>query len=242
MAESPIVTRIRKLLAMTEEAGCSPAEAAEAMRRANELMTAHNIAVSEIPTGEPEPITEEEIILGDQAPERYDWCLKLAVLVAAIFGTQAYRGQSARTSRGISWRVIIVGEPTDVAVSSASLNWLIELGKRGWQESWEASRKNVPYGMFRVSWLAGFVTAVQGQVDRVLRDREQSATQSDASMFAIVACKMDAIDRYTRSQGSFTGVYNMKSARAIDEGAYLDGMKSGESASLTPMKSMGGPA
>lgn len=239
MAESPIVARIRKLLAMTEEAGCSPAEAAEAMRRANELMTQHNIAIGEVGVGHEETIIEDGFSLGDKDPRRYNWCLLLAGALGRLFGTMPLRGMKASDSRRTVVSITFIGQATDVQVSLASLRWLIDLADRGWRSDWNQSRMDVSFGVYRASWLDGFVKAIKYQVDEILAARQNAATEADAAMFAIVACKEHEIERYLEDTNARLGSFSIGGpARVVDE-AYVRGVLAGQAASINPMSELG---
>ena len=92
MSDKDIIRRIRKLLALAENAG-SEAEAAIAVERARELMQAHNYTEAQVRASQaPELRSVEEIIKGKvtDTSKKVAWHMRIAGIVDELYGCHAY--------------------------------------------------------------------------------------------------------------------------------------------------------
>lgn len=92
MNRDSIIERIKKLLAMTEHAGCTQAEAVQAALLAQKLIADNDVAASELhESSDDEPI---EHVASEAATKFRNWGKFLAVDVANAFRCKAYNGHT----------------------------------------------------------------------------------------------------------------------------------------------------
>lgn len=92
MNRDSIIERIKKLLAMTEHAGCTQAEAVQAALMAQKLIADNDVSSSELHGASDEELIEH---IASEAATRYrDWGKMLAVVVAGAFRCKTYAGHA----------------------------------------------------------------------------------------------------------------------------------------------------
>ena len=169
-----IVERIQKLLAL----GNSPneAEAMEAMRKAQELLAQHDLAMSDVEnraTGEPdEPVGKEEVPNGMRtAPAWHGWILSG---LAKANNCQSY-------SQGGSF--YLIGKPHRVAIVKSLFSYLLDTVERE-QKAAMAIAKRDPmaepnlYGTQRYSWRKWGTDFRQGMASRIHKRLAEQAEQA----------------------------------------------------------------
>jgi hypothetical protein len=140
MSERPkadVIERVRKILAKTEQAGCTPEEAEAAFQMASRIMAEHNLDMAEIESkegGEPSWL-EEEI----QQTGRWSLEQNLAYSIAKQFffveGFFTYRVVRAADAHAVRYKVLrFFGTPENLAAARWVYTALLEAFDRLFHE------------------------------------------------------------------------------------------------------------
>lgn len=164
---SSIIDRIKKLLAMTTEAGCSQAEAIQAALMAQRLIAEHDVQSSELSEKAGESVTQ----LGCNPTLRYlRWGIKLANIIAENFRCRSYmQAQEKRSAFPV-----FVGYENDANAAALVFHRLYEVGKSLANEKRAEARKECPYDWFKKraakiaydSFTYGFVEGVSCELEK----------------------------------------------------------------------------
>lgn len=114
-----IISKIRKLLAMTEENGCSEGEAMTAALMAQKLMAKHNLTVADID----DDTSKGKIVeVGFDAGTKYKWKYRLANIIAVNFCCKVFVvGKS---------KIVFYGYENHAKIASDVFKFLFETGIR----------------------------------------------------------------------------------------------------------------
>lgn len=129
--EDAVLARIQKLLAMTEENGCTAEEAASAMTLVNALMQEYNLTLTDVAVRNA-PIIEYDLELGASAAERSMAVQLIAAAIAQLWGLKIMRTMSVAPGhrRRTLERLTLIGARVDTLAAGDSISWLIDQGKR----------------------------------------------------------------------------------------------------------------
>lgn len=183
-AKDRLIDKIKKLLAVTSEAGATEAEAVAAALAAQRLMVAHDISERELWAEVPEVI--EEISVGSV---RMDWKKSLLSVVARSYRCSCYLNGGGKTFQGI-----FVGRSSDASAAKLVFDSLANLGQKLSKKAGEARKQqaaqaqanlyvheslkedyvkrwlNQEAAKARTSFLAGFVSGVASVLDKQTRE------------------------------------------------------------------------
>lgn len=165
---SPVVDRVRKLLALAERSG-SPAEAALAASRARELIAEHRLAEADLSVTGGEDLPEERVIEeqieGDYARRKaQQWRVSLAGVLARSFGCKIYYYQGTR-------RIQAIGRESDVQTLRYVQGYLTLEIQRLVEEAWAQMKARCEGGelpqptRWRNSFRLGAVQAVREKLN-----------------------------------------------------------------------------
>ena len=201
--DQKLIDKIRNLLNMTVERGCSEAEAASAARLASKLMEQHSLTMSEITEEDRSGVTEVEADPNVPFGTAQVWTQNIAVVLSLLFGV--YVIKSTRGMGKITYRFF--GPAVDVTVASDVFVWVCEQGKR--LAGVRADQHRNQSASFRASYLAGYADGIVHQAQVAIAEREKAeradATQGSGKYGAIVRhnaqeAKQYATEKYETRQ------------------------------------------
>lgn len=167
-----IISRIRKILAKTEQAGCTEAEAATAMATASRLMAEHNLSMSEVETTDStaaEPWAEED------GHEFRKWTLECSLasgIVKRYFMVEGFITDRWTGSHNVKvYRFF--GKQSNVETARWAFASLLEAFDRLFQE--HRRRTRCP-GRDRRAFVAG---VAKGFGDKMAEERETLVDERD---------------------------------------------------------------
>ncbi len=149
-ASGRLFGKIEKLLAMTEDSGCTPAEAAQAALMARRLMASHDAKA--FASGMPldaSPIVE---VPADAFPSIEEWGKELARAVARAFRCKCYLSQSRKTG---AWKATFLGHASDAEIARAIYEKLYGIGDRLGRASMESDGSTDAYHATTFGFLNG---------------------------------------------------------------------------------------
>ena len=132
-----VIERIKKLLAMTERAGCTQAEAVQAALMAQRLIVEHDVQERELRgAAEAEPIEE---VLSDVRKRPGSWGARLAATVGAAFRCKVYVTKGAPCER--FYRPAFFGHRSDAMAANVVFERLYGFCDRAAKRAGDAARK-----------------------------------------------------------------------------------------------------
>lgn len=233
MDRGAIIERIRKLLAMTERAGCTQAEAVQAALMAQRLMAEHDVGSSELHgSDDREPI---EGVASEAATRYRDWGKALAAAVAKGFRCKTYE---ERTGRSRYLQPCFFGRSSDAKAAAIVFDRLYRVGcelggaerrraraeKRRllvsmrWPDRWVKEAANEAAARAYDSFTWGFADGVSNELEK----------QSVALMITV---SREVEERYASipmtSRNLSTGKAQCDAAYERGEGAGRDAVRAG---------------
>jgi hypothetical protein len=188
--QKKILERIRKLLAMANDAG-SPNEAAIAAKRAKALMNKHNVSEGDALGAHLDLDDIGEKNVGPKYARFPKWMSQLAIGVAKYSDTHVVFGWAPRTANGTRRKVLTFrGELTDLEVADYLFTYLTRTINRLCQEQgfeWPAERD---------SFKKGAALEVVDTLERMAKEeREWFAKEGNKKALVLVDKKQQLIKR-----------------------------------------------
>lgn len=210
-----IIGKIRKLLALAEGRGATPAEAAAAALAAQRLIAENDVEQWEIHSIDEEPI--EQIRASRHSPRRWRW--RLAEVVAPAFRCKCFEESDKDYDAWCSGRhkrlhsrhwMVFYGYRTDATAAALTFDYLYRIGDR-----LATAYGREHYGAYN-DFAKGFVSGVAAELER----------QSQALMIVVPPKVKDAYEAMT---AEFDSVDTCLTIRG-DRSAYEDGFREGKDA------------
>jgi len=215
-----VVSLIRKLFALANDKGATEAEATRALEKANELLVRHNLSADSVGPDKPrESVGEQPVTLGKQ----WGWRHSLMVVLAKHNLCSALRQSD---------NVIVIGRPTNIAVSREMFDWIApQLERMAAAEhrrafTFESSRT------WKASFLRGAVVRIQQRLAAQRAAQSQPAVQNAQNSVTALVVRTDA------EIAAYNAVHhpNIRKGRARtvthSSSAYARGMVAGGNVSL----------
>lgn len=208
-----IISKIRKLLAMTEENGCTEGEAMTAALMAQKLMAKHNLTVADID----DDTSKGNIVeVGYDAGTKYKWKYRLANIIAVNFCCKVFVvGKS---------KIVFYGYENHAKIASDVFKFLfntgIRLANNYYYECYKNGRETVGV---KNTFLAGFcdgIKEVLGQQCRALmlvtpKDVEENFAEKMKGSKSFKATMKIARDTQAYDDGKTEGKY-AANARSLE--------------------------
>lgn len=119
-----IISKIKKLLEMTEANGASKDEAIQAALKAQRLMAVWDVSQIELYD------TEEEICCVESKRCSGTWRFSLASTIANNFRCKVYQRESRKANSRKDFNIVFVGYALDANAAAVTFNFLYAYGKR----------------------------------------------------------------------------------------------------------------
>lgn len=229
------VEKIKKLLRLARDGAATAAEAANALKRAMELIRQHNIDVGTLDLDEStERMVREEIEIGARISLPR---LLAAQIIQAFFHVRVVwvthtvirRGWPARAKR-----LVILGAESDVMIARYVFDFLVGAVARS-QSQWAAdekkARRKVTAGK-KENFLNGWFYGIAAQLDRA-----EAAVPLEGSRAAIVlASRESRLEAYANQEFPNAGVMEEREKRRVNQTALERGYREGRKTSInTPL-------
>jgi hypothetical protein len=219
--------KIKQLLAMADRkhSNCTDAEAEVAMTKAKQLMTEHNIAMSDVDVEQlkHDPTAEQEAIVKGGF---WSWDARLFRICDALFGTDHYRSKfyepNSKGNTVKKERMFFYGLKADVELAVAVYSIL-------YQMVWEMA-KRYSRTVDKNAYLDGLTHCLLIRAQEFVPVASQNLTpqQQKATCTAIIVVKKDVLATMAKSLGLETKPNNRYSNRqhtTAYEHGYNDGKK-----------------
>ena len=221
---SPMLTKIRKLLTLAEDAAATPAEAEAFTAKATQLMSDYGIDQALLAHTTSERRVVQDKIIRFEAPYARDKC----ALASAI--AHRSRCRTVMIQRGPAVSVHVFGMETDLVCVEILLTSLLLQGTR------ELSRTPIPWGehpaAYRRSWWAGFSAAVSRRLTLVARESARAADDAAGGM-SVALVLADQVHEAESAMNAAYPQLGTLSRRRLSGGGSRDGYASGQRADLS---------
>jgi hypothetical protein len=217
MEKEKIIDLVKKLLAVTESRGATPAEAATAAAKAQQLLAKHGLSADRA--------TVDESVMGQVVDDSIEtkwsrlpvWADNLAHAIAIAFGCRAISGGNWV---GQKTKIIWIGRQTSVAACIAIFPRIAnQLGKSAHNHAAERGYKFSRHREYVRSFLLAASCAILDRVSKTADGR------------ALVACDRASIDRIAVEKFNVQPLRRKCAAPTDDEGT-RDGRRAGQAVSL----------
>jgi hypothetical protein len=238
MVES-IIVKVRKLLARTEENGCTPEEAETAFAMVNRLLTEHNLSIETVmKTGEvgPEPWSEcvVDTVCRHNLKHSYLYQIITKFFFVEMIGKPVER-QSGRYDK----KLTIFGKRSNVEVARDTYKALDAAFDRLWNEY---QHRNKLSGRERdYYWRGlhvGYTSKLQAERDAVISENNVK-TGTTGTALAIQDIKAKVVAKFKEHYPSTTKPRSL-GMKTGSEKTYQDGIQHGKNLNLN--RSVGGRA
>lgn len=239
-SKDQIITRLRKILSRTTEAGCTPAEAEAAFAMAGRLMAEHQLSMESIEAADDAPadafVTEAAGASAARWSSERDWA---ASIVHQYFFVSGFRSRRYDHAQG-AYRVrqYFFGTPTHVETATWVYGALLDAFDRLWADY----RRQIDVG--RGDRRAFILGVVRGFMDK-LKD-ERRAMDAEAQVMGRTGTEIVLASADQRREVAFRQAHKVSAGRAAapvrgSRSAMDDGYRAGRNLNLArPVESGAG--
>lgn len=213
-----VISKVKKLLALTNSSNAN--EAAAAAAAANKLIDQYRLSEADLFTAENEidPLIEDNDFIYETG-RITPWKSSLVLVLAKHYGCAVYNSVHYPNGRKSS-RYKLIGRNNDINIVKYMFNWLILECQRLSENEARGKGK-----VFASSYCQGFVAGVRQQLNKSREEAKQNASEN--SIIKIDAREQEAIEMMNR-------LHNLRSSRVqssmkIDFDAYNAGKNRGNS-------------
>lgn len=218
---TPIVSKIKALLAKTVENGATEAEALMAAQKAGELMDKYELTMSEIEVRE-ESCEEDTVNVGNKKAHPVQY---VAMTIGAFTDTRVWMGGPGKT-------IHFFGLKKDVQIAT----YLTQMLRRAIDSEWETYKNSALYQMdpnHGRSQRASFMNGMAGRLSKRLREMKQQREQAKPTGTSLVPVKNQIVEQEFKKLGmKLTSTTNRTSIRS--SGAYHAGVAAGNRVNINP--------
>jgi len=193
--DSKIIERVRKLLAMANDAS-SPNEAAIAAERARKLMDKHSLTQADVEALESGNGTFAEIRTGEARKFMAKWEQWLAVSAASLNDCIAQRPHVG----GGKSKIEFCGEESDAQVAASMFDYLVSTVKRlcsTYMAEQGYTRYNARVGD---SYKTGAARAIKAKIEEILAERQASMADENTGT-SLVVIKQQIVAQHYNHKG-----------------------------------------
>lgn len=223
-----IIDKIQALLAKTPARGASEAEATEALKMAQRLLTKHNLTMAEV---EAQGGKGGSPVTGGALKTTTEWQMFLAGAIAKHMFVSVVRSWGMYNTRGgVEHGPILcfIGRLDNVRVVAELYRWVEPQFVRIPREAALAEGRELKRS---VKWIRSFRMGMMVRVNDRLREAAAEDAAQDVRVTALVVRHDDENLAYQKER---FGYLEDAEVKEIDHRAYGKGARAGEEVSLTP--------
>ena len=222
MSKEKIIDKLKKLLALSKSSNQHEAELA--LAKFNELLTTHQLSMSDIDVKEQGSVGEEAHYMGRKG-SKFMWQSRLAHACA-----QLNNSDIIINTRNDGWSIIWVGKKDDITQAKMLYEHLTE--------SWESIFKTYlkergcsSTKLVRNSHAMGFTSALHTRIKDLVRQREDQLRGAKTTGTALMLLSNQLVKDYIADK--YTNLRSTKSrSRSVDRDALMNGRHHGQNIAL----------
>lgn len=226
MVTESILSKIKALLNMTVEKGCTTEEASTAMEKVQTLLLQHNLSIRDINTGEQKDEQVGKIGMVTKQADRYLWKIALLNVISKNMMCSVIRNSHKR-------EVYLFGTRENVSIVSEMHEWIaIQLEQMSLKD-FNVYKRQGGYVNGK-SWKTSYFNAAISEINKRLSKPYENFSQTTGC--AVVLYNDKALSEAVKRV--FPKVNKGYSYRGTDAGRSF-GRLAGQNASLTPQRKLG---
>ena len=222
--ENKVLERVKKMIALGNDAAATEAERETALRMAYNLLAKYNLSMSDLPNDESHEARERQdvVISADK------WARSLAQSVGKLF---FYSG----TGTSGKDKHCFVGRQSNVMTARYMAEFLIKSVKR--EATTRYKSPTTPQGR---SFCVGTVDSIRKRVEQMLKSDTESTPGTALVLVSLHEREADANEKWLNGTGVSLTTSKPRADNALRAGAFYEGREYGKTVSLNQQVSSGG--
>lgn len=215
-----ILERVKKMVALGNDAGATEAERETALRMVYNLLAKYNLSMSDLPEDQSNEARERQdvVISADR------WARSLAQAVAKLFFCKYFYSGTGTSGKD---KHCFVGRQSNVITARYMSEFLIKSVKR------EASRRykspTTPQGR---SFCVGTVDSVRKRVEEMIKQDTESTPGTALALVSLHEREADANEKWLNNAGVSLTTAKARADNSLRAGAFYEGREYGKTVSL----------
>lgn len=215
-----VLDRIKKMLALGNDAAATEGERETALRMAYNLLAKYNLSMSDLPSDQQTEARErDDVVISADA-----WARSLAQSIAKLFFCKYFY---QRTSTSGKDKHCFVGRQSNVITAKHMTEYLIKSVKR--EATTRYKSPTSPHGR---SFCVGTTSAVRVRVNEMLERDTESTVGSALALIAVHKSEEAANAKWLEDDGTKLVTAKARTDDALRYGAFSDGKQYGKTVSL----------
>ena len=218
--ENKVLERIKKMIALGNDAAASEGERETALRMAYNLLAKYNLSISDLPEDQNNEARERQdvVISADR------WARSLAQAVAKLFFCRYFYSGTGTSGKD---KHCFVGRQLNVITSRHMTEYLIKSVKR------EATRRyKSPTSPEGRSFCVGTVDTIRKRVEEMIKADTESTPGTALVLVTLHQREHDANQKWLDNAGLSLTTAKARADNSLRAGAFYDGREYGKSVSL----------
>lgn len=218
--ENKVLERVKKMIALGNDAAATEAERETALRMAYNLLAKYNLSLSDLPEDSSNEARERQdvVISADR------WARSLAQAVAKLFFCKYFYSQTGTSGKD---KHCFVGRQSNVITARYMSEFLIKSVKR---ES--TSRYKSPTSPHGRSFCVGTVDSIRKRVEEMVKQDTESTPGTALVLVTLHQREADANSKWLEQEGLSLTTSKARADNSLRVGAFYDGREYGKTVSL----------
>lgn len=218
--ENKVLERVKKMIALGNDAAATEAERETALRMAYNLLAKYNLSLSDLPEdGSNEARERQDVVISADR-----WARSLAQAVAKLFFCKYFYSQTGTSGKD---KHCFVGRQSNVITARYMSEFLIKSVKR---ES--TSRYKSPTSPHGRSFCVGTVDSIRKRVEEMLKQDTESTPGTALVLVTLHQREADANSKWLEQEGLSLTTSKSRADNSLRVGAFYDGREYGKTVSL----------
>ena len=212
---NPILTRVKKLLDLANNAGASEGERENALRMANGMLAKHNLDMADLNKHLEQEGREDYM----NATWSMMWCRQISMQIAKLFFCKYYYGKKIN---GTKCEHHFVGKASNVATAALMSEYVITSILQECRKKWKHNL--APESR---SFARGATVTISNRVQEIIKEaKPEGGTSTSLVIVALYVSEMEANEAFIKGQGTSLVSSKVRSSK-VDLTAYNAGKEYG---------------
>ena len=218
--EDKVLERVKKMLALGNDAGATEGERETALRMAYNLLAKYNLSLSDLPDDQNNEVRERQdtVISADR------WARSLAYAVAKLFFCRYFYSRTGTSGKD---KHCFVGRQSNVNTARYMTEYLIKSIKRE-----ATSRYSSPTSPHGRSFCVGTVDSIRKRVEEMIKTDTESTPGTALVLASLHQREEDANNKWLEQAGTSLTTSKSRADNSLRAGAFYDGRDYGKTVSL----------
>lgn len=215
-----ILERVKKMVALGNDAGATEAERETALRMAYNLLAKYNLSLSDLPEDQSNEARERQdvVISADR------WARSLAQAVAKLFFCKYFYSRTGTSGKD---KHCFVGRQSNVITARYMSEFLIKSVKR--EATTRYKSPTTPQGR---SFCVGTVDSIRKRVEEMIKNDTESTPGTALVLVTLHQREADANEKWLNGTGVSLTTAKARADNSLRASAFYDGREYGKTVSL----------